>query len=399
MTDLDNRIVEFSTDHIPEKDRIALWREHYGHVMLRVDLEPARDTAFEARIASLALPGLQLMEASSSPAKVSRSGRYLADGNDDIVVAVNRTGSVNVASGGREQSLREGDAIVLSGGEVSSFHRTSMGRSFTLRVPRAMFEQTVVSLDDALMRPIPGDRGALRLLVNYAGWLLNAGSSIDQQLRNVSVRHVQDLLALAVGPSADFADTARTRGLRAARLKLGKSYIVAHSHRREISVGSLAATLNVTPRYVQRVRSRWHDILRISHGAASRARTQAVVRARRESHRDQHHRLRRRLRRSLPFQPPLPPSIRAHAARTARRQNVIEHVRSRPTGRPAEPRRFESFGSAGRFQSTAANERRRSRRSRRRRQASVSYCPAPTQTFFRSSPRGWTRTLRSTSSP
>ena len=113
MTDLDNRIVEFSTDHIPEKNRIALWREHYGHIMLRVDLEPARDTAFEARIASLALPGLQLMEASSSPAKVSRSGRYLADGDDDIVVAFNLAGSVNVASGGREQSLREGDAIVI----------------------------------------------------------------------------------------------------------------------------------------------------------------------------------------------------------------------------------------------------------------------------------------------
>jgi AraC-like DNA-binding protein len=128
-----------------------------------------------------------------------------------------------------------------------------MGRSFTLRVPRAMFEQTVVSLDDALMRPIPAEQGALRLLVDYAGWLLNAGSSIDQQLRNVSVRHVQDLLALAVGPAADLADTARTRGLRAARLKLAKSYVVAHSHRRDISVGILAASLNVTPRYVQRL--------------------------------------------------------------------------------------------------------------------------------------------------
>jgi AraC-like DNA-binding protein len=128
-----------------------------------------------------------------------------------------------------------------------------MGRSVTLRVPRAMFEHAVVSLDDAVMRPIPSERGALKLLVDYAGWLLNAGSSIDQQLRNVSVRHVQDLLALAVGPSADFADTARTRGLRAARLKLAKSYIVAHSHRRDISVASLAASLNVTPRYVQRL--------------------------------------------------------------------------------------------------------------------------------------------------
>jgi AraC-like DNA-binding protein len=253
MTNLHNRLVEFSTDHIPEKDRTAFWREHYGHVMLRVDLEPAPDAAFEARMTSLALPGLQLMEASSSPAKVSRSGRYLADGNDDIVVAVNRAGSVTVASGGHEHSLREGDAIVLSGGEATSFHRTSMGRSLTLRVPRAMFEQTIVSLDDVLMRPISGELGALRLLMDYAGWLFDAGSSIDQQLCNVSVRHVQDLLALAIGPAADFADTARTRGLRAARLKLAKSYIVAHCHRRELSVGSLAAALNLTPRYVQRL--------------------------------------------------------------------------------------------------------------------------------------------------
>jgi len=253
MTDLDNRIVEFSTDHIPEKDRTAFWREHYGQVMLRVDLEPARDTAFVARMASLALPGLQLMDASSSPAKISRSGRFLADGNDDIIVAINRAGTANIASRGREQSLREGEAIVLSGGEAASFHRTSMGRSFTLRLPRTMFEQTVVNLDDALMRPIPGDRGALRLLADYAGWLMSAGSVIDQQLRNVSVRHVQDLLALAVGPSADFADTARTRGLRAARLKLAKAYIVAHCHRRDTSVGTLAASLNVTPRYLQRL--------------------------------------------------------------------------------------------------------------------------------------------------
>jgi AraC-like DNA-binding protein len=253
MTDIGNRIVEFSTDFIPEQDRIPFWREHYGHVMLRVDLEPASDTAFEACITSLALPGLHLMQASSSPVKISRSGQYLADGNDDILFAINRTGSVDVASGGREQSLREHEAILLSGSEAASFHRTSPGRSFTLRVPRAIFQSTVASVQDTLMRPIPADRGALKLLADYAGWLLNAGASIEPRLLNLSVRHVQDLLALTIGPKADFAETARTRGLRAARLRLAKSYIVAHSHRREVSIGTLAASLNVTPRYVQRL--------------------------------------------------------------------------------------------------------------------------------------------------
>ena len=252
MTDLTPRILEFSTDGVPEKDRAAFWREHYGHVMLRVDIEPAPDMLFESRNRCLSLPGLQLMEGSSSPVTISRSGQYLSDGNDDVVLALNRSGSVIISSGGREHSLRDGEAIVVSGGEAASYHRTSFGKSLALRVPRTMFESTVVSLDDALMRPIPADRGPLKLMEDYAGWLLNAGN-IDHQLLNLSVRHIQDLLALTIGPTSDFADTARTRGLRAARLKLVKSFIVAQSHRRDLSVGAVAQSLSVTPRYVQRL--------------------------------------------------------------------------------------------------------------------------------------------------
>jgi AraC-like DNA-binding protein len=251
MTDLAPYIVEFSTDGIAERDRVAIWREYYGQVMMRVDLEPPRDMTFEARNRCLSLPGLQLMESSSSPVKVSRGGRYLADGNDDVVLAIARSGSIVINSGGREQSLSAGQAIVLCGAEPASYHRVATGQSFTLRVPRAVFESTVVSVEDAVMRPIP-DRGALRLMEDYAGWLLHAGN-LDQQLLNLSVRHIQDLLALAIGPSADFADTARTRGLRAARLKLAKSWIASNSHRRGLSVAALAASLNVTPRYVQRL--------------------------------------------------------------------------------------------------------------------------------------------------
>jgi AraC-like DNA-binding protein len=252
MTEPTPRIVEFSTDGIPERDRSAVWREHYGHVMMRVDLEPDPDRIFEARNRSLSLPGLQLMESSSSPARVTRDSRYLADGNDDVVLAINRAGSAHITSGGRELNLRDGEAVVLSGGEPVSFHRTSLGRSFIMRVPRVMFEETVVSVDDALMRPIPPDHGALKLMDDYATWLFNTGT-VDQSLLNLSVRHIQDLLALTIGPTSDFADTARTRGLRAARLKLVKSYIISNSHRRDLSVAAVASSLSVTPRYVQRL--------------------------------------------------------------------------------------------------------------------------------------------------
>src|SRR6202012_5442186 len=112
MTDLTPHIVEFSTHGVAERDRVAVWREYYGQVMLRVDLEPPPDMTFEARNRCLSLPGLQLMESSSSPVKVSRGGRFLADGNDDIVLAIARSGAIVINSGGRERSLSPGEAIV-----------------------------------------------------------------------------------------------------------------------------------------------------------------------------------------------------------------------------------------------------------------------------------------------
>ena len=169
MTETCARIVEFSTDFLPEEERIAYWREHYGHVMLRVDLEPAKDVAFQACMTSLSLPGLQLIEGSASPARISCTGQYLADGNDDAVLAINRTGIASVRSGGREQILHEQEAILMMGNEPTSFHRTSSGRSFTLRMPRAMLRSTVADADDAAMRVIPRNRGALGLLSRYAG--------------------------------------------------------------------------------------------------------------------------------------------------------------------------------------------------------------------------------------
>lgn len=221
--------------------------------MLRVDLEPAKDASFQATMASLALPGLQIIDASSSPAKFSRTGEYLADGNDDVVLAINRAGSAIVTSGHREQGLQPNEAILMTGNEPTSFHRTSMGQSFTLRVPRAMLASSVLNTDDAVMRLIPQNRGALRLLSEYTHWLFNAGVAMDSQLRNLSVTHVHDLLALTIGPASGFEETARTRGLRAARLKIAKAFIIEHSHRRDLSVNSVAAHLCVTPRYVQRM--------------------------------------------------------------------------------------------------------------------------------------------------
>ena len=253
VTELDGRVVQFSTEDVPEQDRVAFWREHYGRIMLRADIEPARDAPFCARNRWLSLPDLQLLDVASSAVRISRRRQHLADGNDDIVVAINSTGSIVITSDGREETLREGEAIVLSGAEPFTFDRSSFGHSFSFRVPRRAFETTDLSIDEALMRPIGRDRGALRLLAHYASWLMHSTGTLDRSMLNLSARHLSDLLVLAIDGAPDFAAATRARGLRAARLKLAKAYIISHSERRDISIGSVATSLHVTPRYLQRL--------------------------------------------------------------------------------------------------------------------------------------------------
>jgi AraC-like DNA-binding protein len=253
MNSIDTQILDFSTDQLPERDRIPYWREHYGKIMLHVDLEPARDTAFNARMSSMTSQGLQLLKAQSSATRIARSGSLLSDGNDDIICVINLLGSAIVSSRGRQTILSPHQAIVLSGAEATSFHRPGLARSFTLRVPRAIMETLVPDIEDRFMQSIPENDEALKLLKSYAGWLLSFDTLAGSQLLNVSIHHVHDLLTLALGANTDAAETAKTRGLRAARLRSAKSYIVAHSDRVDISIASVAASLNVTPRYVQRL--------------------------------------------------------------------------------------------------------------------------------------------------
>src|SRR5579884_1417671 len=52
-----SRLLHFSTDQLPETDRIGVWREVYGKLILRLDIEPLPDRSFEADVRLLSLPG------------------------------------------------------------------------------------------------------------------------------------------------------------------------------------------------------------------------------------------------------------------------------------------------------------------------------------------------------
>jgi AraC-like DNA-binding protein len=134
------------------------------------------------------------------------------------------------------------------------FDRRSFGESIAIRIPYSMLSPAVVDVDDAIMHHIPRDTAALKLLTSYANTLLGGDHAVETPaLRHHVATHVHDLVALTLGANSEAAGVARSRGMGAARLRAAKIHIIENVNRRDISIGSVAAYLGVTPRYLQRL--------------------------------------------------------------------------------------------------------------------------------------------------
>jgi AraC-like DNA-binding protein len=247
----DSAKVRFSTDDLPEEDRVTMWREHYGSKVLGVEIEPAEDAIFQSSNVSRRLPGLNLVLGNLSAARIKRTREFVADGNDDVALLVNCTGGAAIAGGEREVVLRERDAVLIRSDEVITFDRFASSRSFSLQIPRSVLSPLVGDIDELSMRHITRKTDALKLLTSYASTLLDDSRLAAPALLHLAVSHIHDLVALTLGATRDAADAAQDRGMRAARLSAAKIYISQNSGRRDLSIGAVAAHLGVSSRYLQ----------------------------------------------------------------------------------------------------------------------------------------------------
>ena len=121
------------------------------------------------------------------------------------------------------------------------------------RFDRAMLASQLVDIDAALIRSIPKDNPALRLLMRYARVLDDDVALTTPELRRAVTVHVHDLAALALGATRDAAEAAKGRGVRAARLRAIKEEIIGNLSRRNLTADAIAASHGISPSYVRKL--------------------------------------------------------------------------------------------------------------------------------------------------
>ena len=243
-------LFQFSTDALPERDRLAIWREQFGRQVARYEFEPL-DHPVRGKVTARTAPRLGLVSVDHSPMRVARTRELLGDGDDALVLQVSMTGSF-ISHLGREFETNPGDAMLGSNADTGTFLSPSTAsKCVLLNLSRRELRPLLDDFGTALARRVPANTPALRLLMRYAG--IFDEPTLSPELQHLAITHVYDLVALALGAKHEATKIANSRGVRAARLRAAKDYVLHNLGNHELSAVTVAVYLDVTPRYVHKL--------------------------------------------------------------------------------------------------------------------------------------------------
>jgi hypothetical protein len=77
-------LVRFSTDELPERERLLTFQEVFGRAIAKVEFDPIAGTHLRVQATVRALPGLGVWIGAFSPIDGRRTRELIADGNDDV---------------------------------------------------------------------------------------------------------------------------------------------------------------------------------------------------------------------------------------------------------------------------------------------------------------------------
>ena len=245
----------FSSDDLPpeldERTRFNRWRDIFAWRYGSADFTRLADQPFKARSEFVEVRTLGLVRSESTVQRFKRTSQQAADGSGAYLIAFNNGVSpTTVNQRGREQVCAPEQMWLGSTADAIDVGNRTGTRWVTLIVPASALLQVVPLAEDMVARPLDATRPAIRHLRRYAEFLLTADEvGDDNGLTGRLDTMLLDLVALSLG-GGDSAESARSRGLRAARLQAVLQAIKADYADPALSSQTVAHGLGLSRRYV-----------------------------------------------------------------------------------------------------------------------------------------------------
>jgi AraC-like DNA-binding protein len=255
--------MRFSTAGMPQAARVKAVRDLHlrertilsGKLEPIEPLEPLPDCSLQVDVTKRTLPGLAVVSGRFSGVRHAiRPSGGVANGGDDLLIAVNVRGVSIGRQRDRDVLLRDGDALFATRDATGfTVTRHMSGRFIGIRVPRGPVASLLGRLDEAPITLLPHGTEALTLLITYAGAIADALPLATPELQPLAAGHMHDLIAATIRAARDGRSVAEGRGIAAARLQAIMTDISAHLSDGDLSVAEIARRHRLTPRYIHKL--------------------------------------------------------------------------------------------------------------------------------------------------
>jgi AraC-like DNA-binding protein len=245
--------LKLSTDALPERDRLTVWREVYGRLLFNMEIAPIGDGAFRAEVALRRLPGAGVSMGSRSPADFTITRPLLATASDNVVLAVVLKGRARASQLGRDESVAQGSAILMTTCDVGTHTLLDQGHHLTIQLPREALAPLIPDLGARLMRPFAPDSHALKLMIAYAKAAMQLDASAPHDLQRRVAAHLRDIMGFLAGMREQDINAQGAGSIRAVRLHAIKMAIESQLGLHDLSAEMLAAAQHISSDYVRKL--------------------------------------------------------------------------------------------------------------------------------------------------
>jgi AraC-like DNA-binding protein len=241
--------LEATTRHWSPGDRVERWREEFGRLVVRAEVEAdgPRPEAFTVDAALSPGAQLSLGHVYHDAARTGRNHRLVRDGSEDVTLLMLRSGAFRYRTTAREDVLTAGEAMIFSH-TVASQGWWRKADALMLLLPRALVAE-VMDLERDSGAKLPIHREASLLLRSYAetAWSLGRLSALTE-------RHLAELVRAALSPETPARPAPpRAEAVTAARLERFRGLLAGLAADPGLTVDGFARHAGVSTRTVQRV--------------------------------------------------------------------------------------------------------------------------------------------------
>ena len=213
------------------------------------------DHPFRAQIASRMFGALTLSDGCSLSPNVTQLNRGSAeirkDSRDHFMLYLVLRGEIELTQDGREARARSGDLFLYDQTQPFSLLFRRDYRVILVNIPRPLLVSRLPKARRLTARRMAGDSKLGALAGTIIRQITQCGIPADDEVTNRLGASALDILATTM--EAELADPSESRRNHERLLTEVKSYILAHLHRADLDIDTIAKAKNMAPRTLNRL--------------------------------------------------------------------------------------------------------------------------------------------------